>query len=82
MSTATEHGDSLGGDLWGGFAAMLVALPSAIGFGVAVYAPFGPSAASRGALAGIAGAVALGITASLAGDKASLGQIFEWFDRI
>lgn len=46
---------------------MLVALPSAIGFGVAVYAPFGPSAASRGALAGIAGAVALGITASLVG---------------
>jgi SulP family sulfate permease len=46
---------------------MLVALPSAIGFGVAVYAPSGPSAASRGALAGIAGAVALGVTASLVG---------------
>jgi SulP family sulfate permease len=63
----TARRSDLGGDLWGGFASMLVALPSAIGFGVAVYAPFGAAAASRGAIAGIAGAIALGITASIVG---------------
>jgi hypothetical protein len=29
----------LSGDLWGGFAAMLVALPSAIAFGVTIFSP-------------------------------------------
>jgi SulP family sulfate permease len=31
------------GDFWGGLAAMLVAMPSAIAFGVTVYAAIGPS---------------------------------------
>ncbi len=52
------------GDLWGGLAAMLVALPSAIAFGVTIYSPLGGSYAAQGALAGILGATALGLIAS------------------
>jgi sulfate permease, SulP family len=51
------------GDLWGGFAAMLVALPSAIAFGVTIFAAIGPAHAGLGALAGILGTVALGVVA-------------------
>ena len=57
----------LQGELWGGLAAMLVALPSAIAFGVATYAPLGAGYVGAGALAGILGAVALGIVAPLLG---------------
>ncbi len=39
------------GDVWGGLASMLVALPSSIAFGVAIYSPLGPGAAASGALA-------------------------------
>ncbi|MEF8707803.1 MAG: hypothetical protein V5B38_02530 [Candidatus Accumulibacter propinquus] len=35
--------DKLVGDFWGGLAAMLVALPSAIAFGVTIYAAIGPA---------------------------------------
>ena len=42
---------------------MLVALPSAIAFGVTVLAPLGGSYAAQGALAGILGTTALGIIA-------------------
>lgn len=59
--------ESLAGDFWGGFAAMLVALPSAIAFGVTIYASLGGSFAAYGALAGILGTTALGLVASLAG---------------
>lgn len=55
----------LGGDLWGGLSAMLVALPSAIAFGVTIYAPLG--GAAQGALAGILGATALGLIAPALG---------------
>jgi SulP family sulfate permease len=55
------------GDLWGGVSAMLVALPSAIAFGVAIYAPLGGSFGGRGAAAGILGATALGLVASVFG---------------
>ena len=51
------------GDFWGGLAAMLVALPSAIAFGVIVFSPLGGSYAAQGALAGILGATVLGIIA-------------------
>jgi SulP family sulfate permease len=54
-------------DLWAGLAAMLVALPSAIAFGVTVYSPMGSEMAGAGALAGIIGAIALGISAPLVG---------------
>jgi SulP family sulfate permease len=57
----------LAGDLWGGVSAMLVALPSAIAFGVTIYAPLGGPFGARGAGAGILGATALGLVASVAG---------------
>jgi SulP family sulfate permease len=57
----------LAGDLWGGVSAMLVALPSAIAFGVTIYAPLGGSFGARGAGAGILGATALGLVASVFG---------------
>ena len=49
------------GDFWGGFAAMLVALPASVAFGVTVYAAINPHYAAFGALAGILGAAALGL---------------------
>ncbi len=55
------------GDFWGGAAAMLVALPSAIAFGVTVYAPLGESYAAIGAVAGIIGVIVLGTIAALLG---------------
>ncbi len=54
---------NLAGDFWGGLAAMLVALPSAIAFGVTIYSPMGSSYAAQGALAGILGVTALGLLA-------------------
>jgi len=57
----------LAGDLWGGVSAMLVALPSAIAFGVTIYAPLGGAFGARGAGAGILGATALGLVASVSG---------------
>ncbi len=52
------------GDAWGGLAAMLVALPQALAFGVATFAPLGAEHAAEGALAGLVGAAALGMTAA------------------
>ena len=57
----------LAGDFWGGLAAMLVALPSAIAFGVTIFSPLGASFAAQGALGGIIGATALGLVASYLG---------------
>lgn len=57
----------LSGDLWGGLASMLVALPSAIAFGVLVFTAIGPGHAGAGAMAGALGAAALGLIAPLAG---------------
>lgn len=51
------------GDFWGGFAAMLVALPASVAFGVTVYAAVAPHYAAFGALAGVLGAMALGLIA-------------------
>jgi SulP family sulfate permease len=55
------------GDAWGGLGAMLVALPSAIAFGVTIFAPLGASYAAQGALAGLLGATALGLLAPALG---------------
>lgn len=55
------------GDFWGGLAAMLVVLPSSIAFGVTIYAAIGPSYASLGAMAGIIGAIVLGLVAPTLG---------------
>jgi len=62
----------LGGDVWGGLAAMLVALPSAIAFGVTIFSPLGGSLAAQGALAGILGATALGLIAPAFGGSSRL----------
>ena len=55
------------GDFWGGFAAMLVALPASIAFGVTIYTAIAPSHAAIGALAGIVGASVIGLLASIFG---------------
>jgi len=55
------------GDVWGGLASMLVALPASIAFGVAVYSPLGSQFAAQGAMAGLLGATAIGIVAPLVG---------------
>jgi sulfate permease, SulP family len=60
------------GDFWGGAAAMLVALPSAIAFGVTIYAPLGGTYAAMGAIAGILGVVSIGIIAALLGGTSRL----------
>ena len=63
---------AMAGDIWGGLAAMLVALPSAIAFGVAIVAPLGGSLGAQGAVAGILGATVLGLVAPLVGDRTRL----------
>ena len=59
--------DANSGDVWGGLAAMLVAFPAAIAFGVTVYAGVGPAYVPIGALAGIIGAVVIGLVAASLG---------------
>ena len=59
--------DNLAGDLWGGLAAMLVALPSAIAFGVTIFSPLGGTYVAQGAIAGILGVTALGLIAGAFG---------------
>ncbi|MCC7413832.1 MAG: SulP family inorganic anion transporter, partial [Gammaproteobacteria bacterium] len=59
-------------EVWGGLAAMLVALPSAIGFGVVVYAAIDPAAAAQGALYGALGAALIGSVAPLVGGTPAL----------
>ena len=68
---AKERG-GLAGDLWGGTAAMLVAVPSAIAFGVTILAPLGGSFAGQGALAGVLGAAAVGLVAASLGGSPRL----------
>jgi SulP family sulfate permease len=60
------------GDVWGGFAAMLVVLPSSIAFGVATYAALGKEYVSHGVLAGIIGAIATGLLSSPLGGSPRL----------
>ena len=60
------------GDMWGGLAAMLVALPSAIAFGVSIFSPLAGTLSAAGALAGILGATALGLVAPACGGSSRL----------
>ncbi len=62
-AAAEKHG--FAGEAWGGLAAMLVALPSSIAFGVLVFSAVSPDLASQGALAGMVGAGILGLVAPL-----------------
>lgn len=55
------------GDIWGGLAAMLVALPQSIAFGIVVFSAVHPSLVSQGAVAGTLGAIAVGTIAPLFG---------------
>ena len=60
------------GDVLGGLAAMLVALPSAIAFGILIYSPLGAGLAARGALTGILGAIVIGLMAPALGGTSRL----------
>lgn len=64
---SNSAGSGVSGEVFGGLAAMLVAMPSAIAFGLVVYAPLGGNAAGVGALAGIIGAIVLGLVAPIFG---------------
>ena len=64
---APESPGRLAGDLWGGFAAMLVALPAAIAYGIAVFGVVGPAYIPAGVRAGLVGAAVLGLLAPLLG---------------
>jgi SulP family sulfate permease len=56
------------GDIWGGFAAMLVALPSAVAYGAAIYGVMGTGYVGYGVRAGLLGAIAIGlVTPALGG---------------
>lgn len=57
----------LAGDFWGGFAAMLVALPSSIAFGVIVYSLLGEAYVAHGVRAGVIGAAVIGLVAAWLG---------------
>jgi SulP family sulfate permease len=59
-------------DMWGGLAAMLVALPSSIAFGVLVFSSISPDLAGQGALFGMIGAAALGLVSPYAGGTPGL----------
>lgn len=55
------------GEVWGGLAAMLVALPSAIAYAVVAFGPLGSAATALAATAGMLGTVAIGIVAPVFG---------------
>jgi len=67
MTKIKRSSRSLTGDVSGGLAAMLVALPSAIAFGIIIYSPMGSQYAGNAAVAGMIGTVALGLIAPLLG---------------
>src|SRR3990172_4256671 len=66
-TTSATAADSRMGEIWGGLAAMLVALPSAIAFGLLIYSPLGSAYAAAGAIAGILGTIAIGIVTPIFG---------------
>lgn len=59
-------------EFWGGLAAMLVALPSSIAFGVLVFSAISPQMAGEGAFIGMMGAAILGLSAPLFGRTPAL----------
>ncbi|MFA6469717.1 MAG: SulP family inorganic anion transporter [Bacteroidota bacterium] len=69
---AKQETPSVAGDIWGGLAAMLVALPSSIAFGVLTYSVMGAEHSGAGAMAGMLGAAALGLIAPLFGRTGGL----------
>lgn len=71
-STHAAAGTGPMDELWGGLAAMLVALPSAIAFGVLVFSAISPEMSGQGALVGMLGAAALGLIAPVFGGTPAL----------
>lgn len=63
---------NLTGDILGGTASMLVALPSAIAFGLIIYAPLGKEFSGQAAIGGIIGTIMLGLIAPLTGGTKKL----------
>lgn len=59
-------------EFWGGLAAMLVALPSSIAFGIVVFSAISPHMVGEGAFVGMIGAAALGLAAPLFGRTPAL----------
>ncbi|OGU16282.1 MAG: hypothetical protein A2076_13470 [Geobacteraceae bacterium GWC2_53_11] len=59
-------------EVWGGLAAMLVALPSSVAFGILIFTSLSPEYAGQGAMAGLLGAAALGMVASFFGRTGGL----------
>ncbi|MCX7044009.1 MAG: SulP family inorganic anion transporter [Candidatus Sumerlaeota bacterium] len=70
--TGSPPQSSWAGEIWGGLAAMLVALPSSIAFGVLVYTALGREYVGQGAMAGILGAAAIGFVAPFIGRTSGL----------
>ncbi|MBM3733244.1 MAG: hypothetical protein FJW24_07235 [Acidimicrobiia bacterium] len=62
-----EPAASVGRDLVGGFNAAMIGLPYTLGRGIVAFALLGPSFAAEGALAGILGAVGVGLLVPLFG---------------
>ncbi len=71
-STADNEAPSLAGDVWGGLASMLVALPSSVAFGILVYSSLGQEYSGRGAMAGLLGAAVLGLITPFIGRNPGL----------
>lgn len=67
IRSATLKSNNILNDFLGGTAAMLVALPSAIAFGVTIYAAIGGHYSAYGAIAGIIGVASIGVIAALLG---------------
>jgi SulP family sulfate permease len=72
MEQSRDGSASWFGEVWGGLAAMLVALPSSIAFGVITYSVLGSEYAGAGAMAGMLGAAALGLVAPMFGRTGGL----------
>ena len=66
QSESVAPRSEIAGDVLSGLAAMLVAFPAAIAFGVTIFAPLGGSMAAQGAIAGIVGTIAFGLVAPYA----------------
>lgn len=64
---STNKKGNITGNIFGGLAAMLVAFPSAIAYGIVAFSPLGTGLSSAGALTGILGAIVLGIIAPILG---------------
>lgn len=71
-STTDNEAPSLAGDVWGGLASMLVALPSSVAFGILVYSSLGQEYSGRGAMAGLLGAAVLGLITPFIGRNPGL----------